>query len=598
MALGLENGMLLLRDRTNGANIDVARLPGHRAAVVSLSFAADGKRMASGDRDGRIQVWQASAGGTWDCKRVVQIDRPTRSSRDVLGPTIAVALTPDGQYLAACSSDHGVALVRNLATEAPATEFRGLGGENLRCLAFSPDGRLLAAGYHRTGAHGVLVWDVATGQLKKPEITSPFAVAQVVFSRDGRRLGAARVEAGIALFDTSTFLRDLYMIADCTLGLAFSPDSQWVATTGTHGEIITLCDVFRNREVGKLTHPDHVEMVAFSTDGKALVTAGPGSVRIWNLAGAEEKLTLSGHGGGVPGLAFSPDGKLLASAGKDGMVKIWDPATGRCIRDLTGFREPPEPVAFSPDSRLLAAGDKAGTVRIWDVASWKELPVSAQDIGREVYAVSFSPDGKYFAAGGGVGPDEPGGVVVWHRGDGASLLERPLRVTSAAVRSLSFSTDSSMLAWVDSFADPVCVHLWDLRSSRGWPFPQAPAHGHIHALAFRNGMDLVSIDPTGLPVVWNVATRQQTLSLGSGGSQFLALSTDGTWLAQGGLAPRIWDLESKKLLLVLPEERAPPWSYAWSPDKAHLAVGSPGGELVIWNLLKVKAQLDAIGLGW
>jgi WD40 repeat protein len=98
--------------------------------------------------------------------------------------------------------------------------------------------------------------------------------------------------------------------------------------------------------------------------------------------------------------------------------------------------------------------------------------------------------------------------------------------------------------------------------------------------------------------VWNVVTGLLAFSLGGGGCQGVTVSADGTWLAQGGLAPRIWDLESKKLLLVLPEERAPPWSYAWSPNKEHLAVGSAGGELVIWNLPKIKSQLDGIGLGW
>jgi WD40 repeat protein len=350
-----------------------------------------------------------------------------------------------------------VALVRSLATEAPDIEFRGRGGENLRCLAFSPDGRLLAAGYHRTGAHGILVWDVATRQLKQPEITSPFAVAHVVFSRDGQLLGAACLERGIALFDTSTFQRELYLRGDCTVGLALSPDSQLVAMPGAHGEVITLRDVVRNRDVAKLTHPDHVEMVAFSTDGKALVTAGPRSVRIWNLAGAEEKLALSGHGGGVPGLAFSPDGKLLASAGKDGMVKIWDPATGRCIKDLTAFREPPEPVAFSPDSRLLAAGDKAGTVRIWDVASWQELPVPAQDIGREVYAVVFSPDGKYFAAGG-----RKSTVRLW---DARSGQEHgtPLHGHEGGVVAVAFSPDGERVASVDKDGS---TKLWDMPSRR------------------------------------------------------------------------------------------------------------------------------------
>jgi len=84
------------------------------------------------------------------------------------------------------------------------------------------------------------------------------------------------------------------------------------------------------------------------------------------------------------------------------------------------------------------------------------------------------------------------------------------------------------------------------------------------------------------------------LSALSGG----ALIADCPWFGEGAMAPRIWDLETKRLLLVLPQERALPSCFAWSPNKEFLAVGLPGGELGIWSLPKIKAQLDELGLGW
>jgi WD40 repeat protein len=107
-----------------------------------------------------------------------------------------------------------------------------------------------------------------------------------------------------------------------------------------------------------------------------------------------------------------------------------------------------------------------------------------------------------------------------------------------------------------------------------------------------------------LPEAWNVLTGQQAFSFaggrfeGCGGTWNLALSPDGTWLAQSALVPQVWDLENRTLLLRLPEQRFMPWCLAWSPNKDLLALGLPDGEVAIWNIPKLKAQLDELGLGW
>jgi WD40 repeat protein len=85
---------------------------------------------------------------------------------------------------------------------------------------------------------------------------------------------------------------------------------------------------------------------------------------------------------------------------------------------------------------------------------------------------------------------------------------------------------------------------------------------------------------------------------GIGWGGFIALSADGTWLAQSGSAVRVWDLDKKELLLVLPEERSTTWCLAWSPDRKQLAISLSDGSLVIWNMHKIRSQLAEIGLGW
>jgi WD40 repeat protein/serine/threonine protein kinase len=601
VAMGLEDGNLLVRDRTTGDT--VAELPGHRTAVVSLSFAADGKRMASADRDGKIQVWQMKAADAWDLQRTIAIDGPKISTHYLTPPTVAAALSPDGHHLAVCSSDQARVFLWSLADETPVVRLEARAGESLRCLAFSPDGGLLATGYYRARGHGISVWDVASRQLR-PAVPSYFAVVHVVFSPDGHMLGAAFL-GGAAFYDTATFQLRRSESTDCAFSVAFSPDSQVVAAPGRHAGAIVLWDMVRDRELARLQHPEHVEFVAWSTDGKALVAAAPRSVCIWNLAGAEEKLILRGHDGSM-GLAFSPDGKLLASGG-DLTVKIWDATNGKIVQHLTGFRETPGKLASSPDGCMLAAGEYGnGAVRIWDTRTWQELPVAAHPLGGEITKVAFSPDGGYFAACGRRGSNGGGGVMLWHldgrRPVSASVAQLSVRDTP----SLSFSSDSRFLAWLEEM--PRCLRLWDLRNARLHPAPeQALPSGTQHALAFRDATQLVFTGRTVLPEIWDVAARKRVFAFESqevaGSNRAFAaghvfLSADGTWAAQSDLTPRIWDLDSRKLLLLLPKDRAFPGSLAWSPNKELLAAGLADGELVIWNFRIIKAELDKLGLGW
>jgi WD40 repeat protein len=332
------------------------------------------------------------------------------------------------------------------------------------------------------------------------------------------------------------------------------------------------------------------------------------------VAGTGEKLVLAGHGAGIPGVAFSPDGRRLASAGGDHRVKIWDPSTGQLVRELTAFGYRAQAVAFSPDGRFLATGDWAGGLQIWDAASGQR--VTALETGlRLLWSVAFSPDGRYFAACGALdwgGAESKGAVLLWRivpdraAAAGNRLELQPLpRLSHRAAYCLAFTADSSVLAWVEHGNT---LHLWDLAASRRLPPPVPNVAGWVHALAPAGpGKRLAFGAVTGDTEVWDLGAGRKLFALageamlkrtGLDIGTNLAMSPDGTRFASIGRRDTVWDMESRQLLVALPESRVARWCLALSPNKELLAVGASDGGLEIWNLPRIRSQLAAIDLGW
>ena len=210
--------------------------------------------------------------------------------------------------------------------------------------------------------------------------------------------------------------------------------------------------------------------VAFSPDGKLLASAGQrrlcaavGSGHRQRRSASPCTPTSAGRPNCVYGVAFSPDGKLLASAGGDGYVRLWDPATGRPV----GKPLPADPgnengvhgVAFSPDGKLLASAGADGYVRLWDPATGrpvgKPLPADLAN-GEGVHGVAFSPDGKLLASAGG-----DGYVRLWDPATGRPVGE-PLSAdpSEGIVDGVVFSPDGSLLASADATGTVEIWRVW------------------------------------------------------------------------------------------------------------------------------------------
>jgi RNA polymerase sigma factor (sigma-70 family) len=326
----------------------------------------------------------------------------------------------------------------------------------------------------------------------------------------------------------------------------------------------------------RLRHRATLRSVAFTPDGKFLASGGWGRViSFWDPATGKEIRRIETPEKGVDAIAFSRDGKLLAGTGLNGPVILWDAATGKEIRRLEGHRQLVKGIAFSPKGDRLIAGD-AEAARLWDVATGKVLHVLPIGQGN-VSAVAYSPDGRFVAAAG-----ENATTFVWDAKTGRQFHR--LRGEGTYVYALAFAPDSaSLLVGVENGSAAV----WDLRTGK----PGRPLPGKLRSLqtlAFSaDGKLLATGDGQRQLRLWDLATRTERWHVTAHPDRVnsVSFSPDGRTIASGSAESSIhlWDVATGKPLVPTAGHQERLTAVAYSRDGRTIFTGAWDRTVRMWD---------------
>lgn len=366
----------------------VATLPAQGTSVVAITFSPRDDRIATAAGNGVVRLWDALTG------------EPLAAMLGNHSPVISLEYDAEGRSLVTVSANGDV---RWWDAFAAADPFVLRVPQSVYGVTYSPDGSLLAAAC-LGGDRPLRIWSVADGREQFAGLDG--FLSSVAFDRDGRRLVVGRSTTNAP---TAVISIDGTQIASLpghfwrTDWVGFAANGEHVASLGNNGRLLEHV-IDSGALVRRAAFPRNEDQegcrAALSPDGALLAVAARHQLHLLDAASWKTIATLDGHTSSIYALAFSADGGLLVSGGRDRELRVWDVRTRAPIATMVGHVDDVFAAAISPDGRRIVSGGRDRVIRVWDAERFAEI-TQLHGHTSYVYCLAFSPDGEILASGSG-----------------------------------------------------------------------------------------------------------------------------------------------------------------------------------------------------